>query len=167
MHVLTPPTRLIALLLAIVLAASACSAGSDGAAPADEEASAPANEDAPNASEPAGRDTNGVSLDPDCAAAEEANTVIRRDNGWLGSITDAAGLLDGLDEPRDLQPLADAVAALRPFQDLESDDFGSMREALDSIQSNIDAAEEGRFGDIESVAVVVVIGVTVGEVICG
>lgn len=168
MSVLTPPARLIALLLVIVLGASACSSGSDEAAPAAEESSASASQDESDSSEPAESEADTVSASSeDCTAAQMANVVIRRDSGWLGSVTDEAGLVDGLGEPRDLQPLTDAVATLRPYQDLETDGFGTMREALDGIQSNIDAAQEGRFGDIEEIAVVVVIGSAVSEQICG
>lgn len=160
----TRTPRLIALLLAVLLAASACSSGSDGEAVAAESDVAPVESADESDGEPAGRDENGYSLDPDCAAAEAANLAIRRDGGWLSSISDESGMVDGLGEPRNFQPLLDAIEALRPFQDLETDGFGTMRETLDGLASDIAAVQEGRFADNAGTAGVVVIGSAVSEI---
>ncbi len=157
------PTRLIALLLGVLMAASACSSGSDAADAASDAGSS--DSEASDVAESGSDD--GVSSDEDCATAEEANSVIRRDTGWLRGITDEAAAAEATELGRDYQPLVDAVAALRPFQDLDAEGFGTMREALDSIDADIVAVQEGRYGDNVGMPVVVVIGVVIGEEICG
>lgn len=48
----------------------------------------------------------------------------------------------------DVAELRADIEALRPYQDIDPEPFGPIREGLDNFERDLNAASEGRFGDI-------------------
>ena len=141
-------TRLTALLLALLLVASACS--SDSADAVDTSAADVGVPDA-DVSESSGDEASssdaadsGGDYALSCDEVREATLAIRLSKSWMTAT--AAGNGDGLDP--DYDATLNAVTTLRAVQDVDGI-FGPIRGGLDVLESDAIAAKEGRAADMQ------------------
>ncbi len=81
-------------------------------------------------------------------AATTSSPVLARPRISLTNVEDTAGFETF---EANIFPTADVIAKIdtfRPYQDVETASFGTIREGLDNLQSDLIAAGEGRFDDM-------------------
>lgn len=163
----SPTARFVALMLTIVLAASACSSGDDDTAgdSTDETAAATADGTADTDDEPEseGNEESEGGSALSCADAEEASAWIRGANQAMVQISDA-----GTDElfGLDYDEILGAIETLRAIQDIDGI-FGTMRPGLDNMEADIAAIQEGRYDDKVGEYGVIAMNGVIGEEVCG
>lgn len=159
-------TRLVAVLVAILLFAGACSSSTDSTTAASDESSADTGstdvaESDTSSDDESSSDDDSASFALTCDEVIEPSNVIRGSHGWLQQISE--------ENVADLAPDYDrtlaAIEALRPIQDIDGV-LGTMREGLDNMEADLVAAREGRFDDMVGGYSVASMNAVIGQEIC-
>lgn len=172
MFVARKSMRLIALFLALVLAAGACSSDSETTTDAADAGS----EEASSGTEPPSGADEEVSDDEAAGGDDDGNAAYAlecQEAGALsGTLRSANGLLQQINEENagDLSPdyegILAAIEGLRPIEDVEGP-IGSMSEGLDAMEVDVAAAQAGRYEDIAGGYNISKMNGVIVDVICG
>lgn len=161
---LRPGFRTAILVGVLTISLAACSSGSETTSSSDDgdaaETPTTQSEPAQNGEGPTEESASGGNSD--CETMEQHAAVLRSANGWLPQIVDEEQMrLFSVD----LDLVDEAIDGLRPIQDIDGL-FGTSREGLDNMATDIQALRDGQFD--EKVGEYDVAGLTavIGEEIC-